>query len=131
MVSLIRPDRGGSAGAHLTLAEIENAGATALTGELGEGAAESFFDDAIDAATHEHRAAFHVDGANRKSKQHDAQNKPGRAFADRLFSDAAGIEGGRTEVVENYGGGSPVGDEGEHHRGRNHNANPVVAWRCV
>ena len=34
-----RADRGGSAGAHLTLAEIENAGATALTGELGEGAA--------------------------------------------------------------------------------------------
>jgi hypothetical protein len=45
--------------------------------ELGEGAAESFFDDPIDAAPHKHRAAFHVDGADRESEQHHGQNEPG------------------------------------------------------
>ncbi len=99
--------------------------------ELGEGAAESFFDDTIDAAAHEHRAAFHVDGTDGEGEQHDAQNKPGSALANRLFGDAAGIESGRTEVVENDGGSSPVGDEGEHDRGRNYNANPVIAGGCV
>ena len=93
--------------------------------ELGERAAESFLDDAIDAAAHEHGAAFHVNGTDSEREQHHAQNEPWRAFADRLFGDAAGVESGRTEIVENDGGGSPVGDEGEHHRGRHHNANPV------
>ena len=99
--------------------------------ELGERAAESFFDDAIDAAAHKHGAAFHVDGADGEGEQHDAQNEPGSAFANRLFGDAAGVESGRTEVVENDGGSSPVGDKGEHHRGRDHNANPVIAGGCV
>ena len=99
--------------------------------ELGERAAESFFNDPIDAAPHKHRAAFHVNGADRESEQHDAQNKPRGALANCLFRDATGIERRRTEIVENDGGGSPVGDEGEHHRGRNHNANPVVTGGCV
>ena len=34
--------------------------------EFGEGSAECFFDDSIDAAADEHRAAFHVDGAHRE-----------------------------------------------------------------
>ena len=98
--------------------------------DLGEGAAESFFDDAVDAAAHEHRAAFHVDGAHGKEKQHDAEMNQGADFADRLLRDAAGIKGGGTEVVQNDGGSSPVGNEGEHHRGRDHDANPVVAGGC-
>ena len=34
-----------------------------------------------------------------------------------LFGDAAGVEGGGAEIVEHDGGGTPEGDEREHHRG--------------
>src|SRR5271166_1182535 len=118
----------GNAGDRTSQYVIEHQGGDA---ELGEGAAEGFLDHTIDAAPHEHRAAFHVDGSDREGKQHNAQHEPGRALANRLFGDAAGVKGGRTQVVENDGGGSPVGDEGEHHRGRYHDANPVVAGWCV
>jgi hypothetical protein len=131
MVSLIRPAMycpGGNAGDRTGQDVIEHQGGNA---EFGEGAAESFFHDAIDAAPHEHGATLHIDGADSEGEQHDAQNKPWGAFADGLFGDASGVESGRAEIVENDGGGSPVGDKGEHHRGRNHNANAVIAGWCV
>ena len=119
---------GGNAGDWAGQNVIEHQGGDA---ELGESAAERFFDDAIDAAAHEHGAAFDVDGADGEGEEHDAENKPGSAFADGLFGDASGVEGGRAKIVENDGGGSPIGDKGEHHRGRNYNANPVIASWCV
>src|ERR1035438_4244599 len=99
--------------------------------ELGERASERFFDDAVDAAAHEHGAAFDVDGAHGEGEQHHPQDEPGRALSNGLFGNASGVEGGRAQIVENDGGGSPIRDKGEHHRGRNYNANPVIAWRCV
>ena len=45
--------------------------------EFGEGAAERFFDDAINAATREHGTAFDVDGAYGEAEEHDAEDEPG------------------------------------------------------
>ena len=97
--------------------------------ELGQRAAEGFFDDFVDAAAHEHRAAFDVDGAHRKREEHDSDNEPGGGFADGLLGDAAGIKGRRSQIVENDGGRAPVGDEGQHHRRGDDDANAVGRTR--
>jgi hypothetical protein len=54
----------------------------------------------VNAAAHEHAAAFHVYGTNREAEQHDAEDEPRRAFADGLFGDATRIKGGGGEVTE-------------------------------
>ena len=53
----------------------------------------------IDAAAHEHAAAFHVHRAHGEAEQHDAQDEPGRAGADGLFSDSTSVEGRRREIA--------------------------------
>jgi hypothetical protein len=61
--------------------------------ELGEGAAQGLFDYAVDAAASEHGTALDVDRAHGKGEEHDAEDEPGRGFADCLLGDAACIEG--------------------------------------
>ena len=56
-----------------------------------------------------------------------ARMNQGADLADRLLRNAAGIKGRRAKIVENDGGGSPVGDERQHHRRGDHNANAIVA----
>ena len=75
--------------------------------ELGERAAQGFLDHAVDAATHEHRAAFDVDGADRERKKHDADDEPGGRLSDRLLGNAAGVERRGRQVVENNSRGAP------------------------
>ncbi len=99
--------------------------------EFGESAAEGFFDDAIDAAADEHRAAFDVHGADCEGEQHDAEDEPGSALADGLLGDASGVESGGSEIIQNDGGGPPVGNEGQHDRRRDYNANAVITRGCV
>ena len=101
---------------------IEHQGGDA---ELGQRAAQRFFDDPVDAAADEHRTAFDVDGAHREREQHDPDDEPRGGLSDRLFGDAAGVEGGRSKVVQHDGGGPPVGDEREHHRGGDDDANAI------
>ncbi len=93
--------------------------------EFCEGASKRLFDDFIDAAADEHGAALDVDGAHREREEHDSDDEPGGGLADGLLSDAAGVESGGGEVVENDGRGAPEGDEGEHHRRGDDDANAV------
>src|SRR5882757_4804862 len=90
--------------------------------DLGEGAAESLLDHAVDAAAGEHGAAFDVDRANGTGEENDADDEPGGGLADQLLGDAAGIKRGGAEVVEHDGGGAPEGDERQHDRGGNDEA---------
>ena len=101
---------------------IEHQGGDA---DLGQGAAQGLFDDAVDAAADEHGAALHVDRPHGEGEQHDRQDEPGRRFPDGLFGDAGGIERGRPQVVQHDGGRPPIGDERQHHRGRDDNANAI------
>ena len=121
---------GGHAGDRAGEDVIEHQGGDA---ELGERAAERLFDDFVDAAAHEHRAAFDVDGAHREREKHDADDEPGCGLADSLLSDAAGVEGGGGEVIEYDGGRAPEGDEGQHHRRGDDDANTIepllTGWR--
>ena len=50
--------------------------------------------DDIHAAAHVHAAAFHVNGTHGEAEQHDAEDEPGSASADRLFGDAADVKSG-------------------------------------
>ena len=84
--------------------------------QLGEGAAQSLFHHAIHAAAGEHRAALHIHGAHRKGEEHDAQDEPRSRLAYRFFRNAAGIEGGRAQIVQHHRCGAPERDKGEHHR---------------
>jgi hypothetical protein len=79
----------------------------------------------VDAAAHEHGAAFDVDGAHRKRKEHHADNEPGRGFADSLLGNAASVKSRRCEIVENNGRGAPVGDKRQHHRRGDDDTNSV------
>ena len=54
-----------------------------------------------------------------------ARMNQGARLADRLLGDAGGIEGRRAQVVEYDGGRAPVGDERQHHRRGDDNANAV------
>ncbi len=76
--------------------------------------------DDIHAAADEHAAAFHVDAANREAEEHDGEYEPGCGFSDRLFRDAAGIEGGRSKIAQDDGCATPERDEGERSRGRHY-----------
>ncbi len=89
-------------------------------GKLRERAAHRLFDDAIDAAAHEHAAALDVHGSHGVGEQHDGQNEPGSGLADGLLGDRARIEGGRAEVIEYDGGRPPEGNEGKHGGRGNH-----------
>ncbi len=55
-----------------------------------------------------------------------ADDEPGSGFADGLLGDAAGIKRGRAQVVQHDGGRPPVGDERQHHRGGDDDANAVA-----
>src|ERR1700681_2208622 len=60
---------------------IEHQGGDA---ELGQGAAQGFFHDPVDAAADEHGAAFDVDGPHGERKQHDSDDEPGGGLSDCL-----------------------------------------------
>ena len=96
--------------------------------ELGERPAQRLFHHAVDAAAGEHGAAFHVNRAHSEGKQHHAQDEPWGRLADGLLGDAAGIKRGRAQIIQHDGGGPPIGDECEHDRGRDHDADPVRKW---
>ena len=68
-------------------------------------------DHHINAAAHEHAAAFHIDRAHREAEQHHAQDKPGSTPPDGLLRNAARIECGGREIAQNDGGASPKGNE--------------------
>ncbi len=104
---------------------IEHQGGDA---ELGEGAAQGLFHNAIDAAAGKHGAGFNVDGAHGKGEEHDAEDEPGSGFADRLFGDAAGVKRGRAKITENDGGRSPERNKGEHNRGRHNQPYAIRDW---
>src|SRR5207247_647495 len=63
------------------------------------------------AAAHEHAAAFHVDRANGEAEQHDAENEPRSASADRLLGNAARVIDARSKIAENDGGRTPERNE--------------------
>ena len=113
---------GGNAGDRPRQDVIEHQGRDA---DLGEGAAKRLLYDAIDAAAREHGTAFDVNRANGEAEEHDRENEPWRGGADRLFRNAAGVEGRRGHVIENDRSGTPEGDECEHH-GRCHNQTYAV-----
>jgi hypothetical protein len=85
--------------------------------ELGEAAAEGFLDDAVDAAAGKHGTAFDVNGADGEAEEHDAEDEPGGGCADGLFGNAAGIKGGGAQIIQDDGGGTPEGNERQHHGG--------------
>ena len=97
--------------------------------EFRECAPQSLFDNFIYAAAHKHRAALHVDGSHREREQHDADNEPGSGVADGLLGDPTGVKSGGGEIVQNDGRRAPVGDEREHHRRGDDDANTVGAIR--
>ena len=53
--------------------------------ELGQGAAQRFLHHAVDAAAHEHAAAFHVDRADGIAEQHDREDEPRGGLADEVL----------------------------------------------
>ena len=61
----------------------------------------------IDAAAHEHAAAFHVNGTDCKAEQHDPENEPRRALANSLLDDPARIKGGGGQIAEDNGRAAP------------------------
>ena len=67
--------------------------------EFCQRAAERLFHRAVDAAAHEHAAAFDVYRAHGIRKQHDRQDEPGSGLADVAFGFTAGVVRGRSEVV--------------------------------
>ena len=98
---------------------VEHQGGNA---EFGDRAAHGFFDDAINAATDEHAAAFDVDRADRVRKQHDAEDEPRSGLADVAFGLTTGIVSGGSQIVENDSSRAPKGDEREKRSGRDKNA---------
>ena len=84
--------------------------------ELGQGSPHGFFDDAIDAAAHEHAAGFNVKRPHGVAEQHDRENEPRCALADDFLGVAAGVIGGGCQVGQNDRRGAPERDEGQHHR---------------
>ena len=95
---------------------IEHQGGDA---ELRECAAQSAFHGAIDAAAHEHAAAFDVHRAHGIRKNHDGQNEPRCGFADVAFGFAAGVIGGGSEVIQNDSCGTPEGNKSKEGCGGN------------
>ena len=81
----------------------------------GEAAAHRLLDDAVDAAAHEHGAAFDVDAAHRVAEEHHGQDEPGGRLADLRLDDAADVIGRAGQVAEDDGRRSPERDEREHH----------------
>src|SRR5450631_1373737 len=84
--------------------------------ELGQGPAHGLFDDAVDAAPHEHAAGLDVESPNGVAEQHDREYEPGSALADDLLGVAAGVVGRRGQIRQNNRGRAPERDEGQHHR---------------
>src|SRR5215471_3914643 len=78
---------------------------------FGEGAAESLFNYAVDAATSEHGAAFNVNRADRIAEQHYGEYEPGSSPAGSSLGDASGVVGGGCKVIEDDSGGAPEGYE--------------------
>ena len=79
--------------------------------EFGQRAAHGGFDHAVDAAAHEHAAAFDVNGPHRIGKQHDAEDEPRGGFADVAFRFATGVIGRGSQIVEHDGCGTPEGNK--------------------
>src|SRR5208282_2034117 len=71
--------------------------------ELCQRAPHGFLDHAVDAAAHEHTAAFDVDGAHAVGKEHDAEDEPLRGLADVALGFATGVVGRGSEVVQHEG----------------------------
>ena len=84
--------------------------------DLGHHGAECVADHNVDPATDKHPAAFQVDTAHGKAVKHYGENKPGSAFADRLFCNATDVEHGGGHVAENDRGTAPETDEGQSDR---------------
>src|SRR5215831_12505495 len=61
-------------------------------------------DDDINTASYIHAAAFEIDRTHRKTEQHDCENEPRSASADRVLGDAARIKGRRSQIAENDSG---------------------------
>jgi len=85
-------------------------------GDLGQSRAHRLLDHAVDAAPHEHAAAFHVHLANRVGEEHHRQDEPGRCRPDGLLRDAAGVKSRGSKVIQDNGGRLPEGDKREHGR---------------
>jgi hypothetical protein len=82
--------------------------------EVRQGSAHGLFDHTINTATHKHAAALDVNGSDGIGEQHDGQDEPRSCFPDKVFSNCASVECGRTHVVEHDGCGSPKRDKYKH-----------------
>ena len=90
---------------------------------LREGVAHRLPDHTIDTAAHKHAAGFDVDGTHGVAEQHDCEDEPGGSLADDLLGVSIRVEGGRSEIGKDDGGGAPEGDEAENHRRRDEHRN--------
>ena len=79
--------------------------------ELGQGFAHGFLDHAVNAAAHEHAAALDIKRAHSVGQQHDGEDEPRSAFADKVFRNGAGVERRRAHVVEHNRSRTPERDE--------------------
>ena len=93
---------------------------------LGQRGTKRFFHDAVHAAAHEHGAAFDVHRADAEREQHHSQHEPRRRLAHRLFRGRGRVKRRRAHVIEHDGGGAPPGNEGQHHRAGDDNADSIV-----
>src|SRR5205814_471890 len=105
-------------------------------GEFGQAAAEGLFDGAIDATADEHAATFDIHRTDGVREKHDGENEPGSSLADEALCFAAGVIGGRSEVIENDCSGLPERNEGEKsgcgdYDARNCVAAPTLGSRAI
>src|SRR5882724_7166672 len=105
-------------------------------GKFGEAASEGLLDSAVNAAADEHATAFDVYRADGVRKNHDGENEPGSSLADEALCFAAGVIGGRSEVIENDRRGLPERNEGEKggcgdYDARNCVAAPTLGSRAI
>src|SRR5712692_3318525 len=84
-------------------------------GELCQRPAHRLLDDAVDAASREHRARLDVHGSDGVGEEHHTENEPRRRAADGFLGDAADVESRRAEIVQHYRCRSPERDERQHH----------------
>ena len=81
--------------------------------EFRQAAAEGLLNGPVHPAADEHAATLNVNRSHGVGKQHDGQDEPGCRLADVRFRFAAGVVSGRSQVVQNDGGGSPEGNEAQ------------------
>ena len=91
-------------------------------GEFRERASERFLHHAVNAAAHEHAAAFDVKDAHAIAEDHDREDEPGSGLAYISFGFTTRVIRGRRQVIEHDCGRAPKRNERKHRRGSHDNA---------